>query len=59
MKSKAYEKYKEAKEMIRKGSVMVILDDEVTLVSTKVVRAGQVHWERFMQNQKILTGKPN
>lgn len=45
--------------MIRKGSVMVILDDEVTLVSTKVVRAGQVHWERFMQNQKILTGKPN
>jgi len=45
--------------MIRKGSVMVILDEDVTLVSTKVVRAGQVHWDRFMQNQKILTGKPN
>lgn len=57
MKNKSYEKYREAKERIKKGeNLVVIIDDDVSLVSTKMIKEGQRRWEEY---QKLNSQKPN
>lgn len=60
MKSKSYEKYREAKDKIKKGEAQLIeIDEDVSLVSTQLIKQGRNMYNNYLIQRKIINGRPN